>query len=433
VTASDPGYTGIVSTVHGKDSTWRSAFALRWSFWICSLAFVFAGAAYYGVLNILTLFLGQSLRMSDRTAGLTVSFFTGVISISTVFLGPVVDRLGVRRAIVLGFALSLAGRVVLAAAPALPASWFVAWSALAIMALPEGAVTSAIYAGVKQSTTKETSSLGYALLYAFFNGGIVAESFVSALVRQRHGPDGVYWMLAALPAAYLVVNLVAFPRGFGDPVPRARQEGAGRTSWRDAPIANGRFLYFVFALLAVRTLFAHQWLTMPDYVVRAYPASVGARFEWVVALNPLIILVGTPLLALLTKKVDVLTVMIGGTLVSASSPLLLVAGPQLALLLASQVVFSVGEAIWSSRFYEWVAETAPPDRVGAYMGVSTIPWFLAKTTTGLYSGEMLARFCPPRGPQHTGAMWLVYSSIALLSPIALFVARGWLRAGVTVR
>jgi len=422
-----------VSTARSDGSRWRAAFALPWPFWICVLAMLLDGAAYYGVLNILTLFLGQSLRMPDQTAGLTVSFYTGSISIGAMVLGPLVDRLGVRRTILLGFLLSVTGRSLLAAAPALPSSWVVAWLALALMAVPSGVLTSAFYAGVKQSTTKETSSLAYALLYALFNGGILVESFASSLVRQRHGPAGVFWMCAGVTAAYLVVHVVAFPRGFGQPVakvPRGGDAGApAGASWRASPIANGRFLYFVFALLAVRTLFAHQWLTLPDYVVRAYPPSVGARFEWVEGLNPLIILVGTPLLALLTRRVDVLTVMIAGTLVSASSVFLLAGGPDLTLLLVSQVVYSVGEAIWSSRFYEWVAESAPADRVGAYMGVATIPWFLAKTTTGLYSGAMLARFCPEHGEQRTGTMWLVYGVIALASPVLLVLGRRWLKAG----
>jgi dipeptide/tripeptide permease len=404
--------------------------ALTWSFWVCNVAFVFDGAAYYGVLNILTLFLGQAIHMTDRTAGVTVSFFTGAISIGTVLLGPVVDRLGVRRTILFGFLLSVTGRALLASAPALPASSIVAWGALALMATPEGAVTSAIYAGVKQSTTKETSSIGFALLYALFNGGIVAESFASSLVRQKHGTVGVYWMCCALPAAYLLLHLVAFPRRFGDPVPAAAT--AKRRSWRDAPLANPRFVFFVFILLAVRTLFAHQWLTMPDYVLRAYPQNVGARFEWVTGMNPLIILVGTPLVALVTKKIDVLTMMIAGTLVSAASAFLLVPGPHLVLLLAYEILFSIGEAIWSSRFYEWVAETAPPDRVGAYMGVATIPWFVAKATTGLYSGAMLAHFCPAHGELRTGTMWLVYGLLAMVSPVGLFLARGWLRRGSIV-
>ena len=194
-------------------------------------------------------------------------------------------------------------------------------------------------------------------------------------------------------------------------------------------MANPRFLFFIFILLAVRTLFAHQWLTMPDYVVRAYAPDVGARFEWVNGINPFIILIGTPLVALVTKNVNVVTMMIVGTFVSAASPLLLAFGPSLPLLLAYEVVFSIGEAIWSSRFYEWVTQIAPPDRVGSYMGLATVPWFLAKTTTGLYSGAMLARFCPEHGAQRTGTLWLIYAAIAMVSPAGLFVARSWLRRG----
>ena len=50
-----------------------------------------------------------------------------------------------------------------------------------------------------------------------------------------------------------------------------------------------------------------------------------------------------------------------------------------------------------------------------------------------YSGTMLERFCPEHGPQHTGTMWLAYGGIAMLSPVALVLARRWLRADASVR
>jgi POT family proton-dependent oligopeptide transporter len=421
------GAAGIAG--NEETSAWRSVSMLRWPYWVCVLAYVFAGTAYYGGLNILTLFLGHAVHMTDHAASLAVSVYTGAISIAAVALGPVIDRLGVRRAILVAFVLSIATRALLAAAPALPGSTGVACAALVLMALPDGVFTSAVYAGVKQATNKETSSIGFALLYGLFNGGIVVESFASSIVRQREGVVGVYWMCVGIAAAYLVVHFAAFPRGFGGPV--AADPSRPRRSWRSGPLANPRFLYFIFILLAVRTLFAHQWLTMPDYVTRAYAPEVGRRFEWVNGLNPLIILVGTPLVAAFTKKIDVLSMMIVGTLVSAASTFLLAPGPSLVMLLAYEVVFSIGEAIWSSRFYEWVTEVAPPDQVGTYMGAATIPWFLAKATTGLYSGWMLERFCPPTGPQHTGTMWLVYGCIALISPVGLILARGWLRGGLS--
>jgi dipeptide/tripeptide permease len=91
------------------------------------------------------------------------------------------------------------------------------------------------------------------------------------------------------------------------------------------------------------------------------------------------------------------------------------------------VIFSIGEALWSSRFLEYVSQLAPPEKVGVYMGLANVPWFLAKFTTGLYSGAMIARFIPREGPQDTGTLWLVYTAIALSSPVGLLLARGWLR------
>ena len=35
------------------------------------------------------------------------------------------------------------------------------------------------------------------------------------------------------------------------------------------PLANGKFFFFIFCLMPVQTLFAHNWLTLPMYIERA--------------------------------------------------------------------------------------------------------------------------------------------------------------------
>ena len=93
----------------------------------------------------------------------------------------------------------------------------------------------------------------------------------------------------------------------------------------------------------------------------------------------------------------------------------------------------VGEALWSARFLEYASELAPPGRVAQYMGLANIPWLLAKGTTGFYSGWMLAHYCPDKTPPaelNTGTMWLIYSFIAMSSPIGLWLARKWVMAGM---
>lgn len=196
---------------------------------------------------------------------------------------------------------------------------------------------------------------------------------------------------------------------------------------RSLPILDSRFMAFIFVLLPVRTMFAHQWLTMPHYIMRCFPDAVGARYEWFQGLNPLIITFAVPLVAAMTRKVNVISMMIVGTVVSALSTFILATTPDVTLLITYILVFSLGEAIWSSRFFEYVAELAPAGQVGAYMGLAGIPWFLAKFTTGLYSGTMLELFIPEQGAQDSGTLWAIYGLIALASPIGLLLIRRWIR------
>ncbi|MDD5656891.1 MAG: MFS transporter [Elusimicrobia bacterium] len=427
---------------------WESVkllFGASRGFWLVNMVNFGDGIAYFGILTLLTLFLGKErLEMSDHAAGLSVSAFTGLVTLFMFGGGFVSDRLGVRRALTLCLGFLLAGRVLLSASPACPGfSHQAAWLGLLVLALGEGVIQPALYAGVKEYTDARTATMGYGILYAIMNLGIVAENFVSPFVRTRApflglaglglGFDGVFWMCTGITVAMLGVHGACFTRAveLRDRVvaPGAEPEAAGRSladKLRELPFLDGRFMFFIFILLPVRTLFAHQFLTMPDYVFRAYPAEVSAKFEWLNGLNPLIIVIFVPLIAGLTRKANIVTMMIIGTTISALTAFLLVPGPSLTRLILYTLFFSLGEAVWSSRFLEYVADIAPAGRVGAYMGLAGIPWFLAKFTTGLYSGRMLEIFVPKGGPLDTSTLWLIYAFVACASPVGLILARPWL-------
>jgi len=93
---------------------------------------------------------------------------------------------------------------------------------------------------------------------------------------------------------------------------------------------------------------------------------------------------------------------------------------------------SIGEAMWQPRFLQWVAEIAPEGQTGAYMGIAQFPWFLTKVITGLYSGWLLSIYCPKPGEgiQNTQTLWLIYSFIAIISPVILLLAKGWMGKGM---
>jgi len=199
------------------------------------------------------------------------------------------------------------------------------------------------------------------------------------------------------------------------------------------PFRDKRFTFFIFILVPVQTLFAHNWLTLPYYLDRAFQGTmVSQYFEVFSNLNPVLIFVLTPIIAGLTAKADVYKMMIYGTMVMAIPTFLLTVGPNLYLFLLYVLMMTIGEAMWSPRFLQWIAEIAPEGKVGLYMGVGQFPWFLDKVFTGFYSGYFLEKYCPkdvPVSEMNTGFMWFIYGLIALITPIALILAKNWMKKG----
>jgi POT family proton-dependent oligopeptide transporter len=417
-----------------RDLSMRESFRIMFrasrAYWLVNLVNFADGIAYFGILNLLTMFIHDRMGMTDSMTGIAVSFFTGAVTLFMFFGGFVSDRLGVRRALMVSLALLLAGRVFMTSSPMFDAAGIMLWSSLALMALGTGVLQPALYAGAKEFSDPRTSAISYSLIYAVMNLGIVIESWMSPFIRERGGIDAVFWTMAAVNGVVLLFILIFFTRKVeaADRVvhPEPEQHTTLREKLKSLPILDVRFMTFIFVLLPVRTMFAHQWLTMPHYIMRCFPESVGSRYEWFQGLNPLIITFAVPLVAAMTRKVNIIKMMILGTVVSAASTFILAPTPDVTLLITYILIFSLGEAIWSSRFYEYVADLAPAGRVGAYMGLAGIPWFFAKFTTGFYSGSMLEVFIPESGAQDPGTLWTIYGFIALLSPVGLLLTHKWM-------
>ncbi len=200
------------------------------------------------------------------------------------------------------------------------------------------------------------------------------------------------------------------------------------------PFRDIRFTFFIFILIPVQTLFAHNWLTLPYYLDRAFKGSmVSQYFEFFSNLNPILIFFLAPLVAGLTAKANVYKMMIYGTFVMAIPTFLLAFGPNVPLFLTYILFMSIGEAMWQPRFLQWIAEIAPEGKVGIYMGIGQFPWFLTKMITGFYSGYFVAKYLPKTGLPHSGQMWFIYGCIAIISPIALVIAKGWMQKGMRTK
>jgi len=426
--------------------------------WGINLSYVIEGLTYFGVLGLLAIYFNQFIGLDDIDAGRMVGILTGGITLAMLFLGATVDWIGVRKSILIALFFFLGGRILLAIAPDMgPGGIFntahiISMFGILGIIIGLGIYQPACYTAVKKFTTAKTAAMGYAMLYALMNLGGFLPGLISPPIRRSFGILGVYWVFVALTVVGIIVVAVILSKKTvelalanakldtsEDEQPQEKSdepEGAMETLKfyiKNFPIRDVRFMFFIFILIPVQTLFAHNWLTLPQYCSRAFTGVVSDNFEFFVNFNPILIFIFAPIVTALTARKDTYRMMILGTFVMAAPTFFLALGPNIYTLFAYLIIMTIGEAMWQPRFLQWIAEIAPKNMTGIYMGIGQFPWFLTKVITSLYSGWFLMNYCPTDTPvdqMNTEYMWLIYAFIAISTPVALILAKGWMGKGM---
>ena len=421
--------------------------------WGINLSYLLEGLTYFGVVGLLAIFFNDYIGLDDISAGRMVGFLTAGITLGMLFMGATVDLIGARRSLLLSLFLMLVGRTLLTLSPDLgtkglwSSSHLLAMGGLLGIILGYGIYQPACYAAVRQFTSEKTAAMGYAMLYALMNLGGFLPGLISPPVRRAYGITGVFWVYVALTVAgILVIALLLTRKATTRAATQAEAERKEKTApeekkplreqilfyLKNFPVRDARFMYFIFILIPVQTLFAHNWLTLPQYCSRAFTGVVSDNYEFFVNFSPILIFILTPVVTALTSTRNTYTMMIIGTFVMGAPTFILALGPNIVGLFAYLILATLGEATWSARFLQWVAEIAPKNMTGIYMGIGQFPWFLTKVITSLYSGWFLMRYCPagvPPEQMHTGTMWFIYGLIAMITPAGLLLASNWMRRG----
>ena len=430
-----------------------------------NLSYVLEGLTYFGVVGLLAIFFNEFIGLDDIKAGQMVGFLTAGITLAMLFLGATVDWVGVRKALLIALSFMLFGRILLTISPSVgvPGLWqsahWIAILGIVGIIIGNGIYQPAAYAGVKKFTSAKTSAMGYAMLYALMNLGGFLPGLISPPLRRAFTITGVFWVYVILTVVGMaVVALIitkkaekeaiedakAEDRALGTPASDDEEdELSGMTLkekasfyMRNFPLRDMRFLYFIFILIPVQTLFAHNWLTLPQYTSRAFDGFVSRNFEFFVNLNPILIFILTPIVTAFTARKNTYNMMIIGTFVMGFPTFILAFGPNIYTLMIYLIIMTIGEAMWQPRFLQWVAEIAPKNMTGIYMGIGQFPWFLTKIITALYSGWFLMKYCPadtPPSEMNTELMWFIYGIIAISSSFGLIVARKWMLKGFKLK
>lgn len=382
------------------------------TFWVANILELFERFAYYGSSAVLSIYLAEKVGLGDKLGIALMGLYGTAVYLLPILAGPVVDRLGFRRSLVLcfliytagytlvGFAGLPAGAALISALGRLP----YAVLALALTAMGASLIKPCIVGTVARTTTEETKGLGYSIYYMLVNIGGFFGPLLALQVREHFGIPYVMVMSAGTAAALVLATLLFYREPPGAP---EQVRTVGRIL-ADAALVFGnlRFISFLVIFSGFWVMFWQVYLSLTFYVrdTLHFP-----KFELMLAVDAFgIILLTVPITALM-KKVRPILAMTIGFAIASSSWLVMARFATWQGVVAGMLLFAIGEGMQAPRFYEYVADLAPKDSIGTYMGFAFLPIAIGYGLAGLLGGWLVTHYV--HGAGNPSMMWVVVSAI----------------------
>lgn len=441
----------------------------RSEYWGIQVINILDSTVFFAVLTIAVVLLSEDFGFSDINAGYVVTLYASLTTICLLFSGMVTDWLGVRKSFYVsqvGLLITRGAIVLVALKPDLLPEYreAIVTVAFGLMAPFVAMVITVFQAANKRYTSGRSRSAGFNLWYLFMNVGAAAGGYLIDVVRLHLEWDNVHIFTIGCGAAVacMVVNFFTVRRedqfyGPGERAPETSEADLDRPKKKNPweimvavlrETTFWKFVVLITLLLGVRAVFLYMHLLMPKFWLRVIgpDAQIGA----LEVVNPIAVIIGLIVLIPILHRFSVYGMLVYGSMISALSLFIMAipgTGNDIYLYsIIALLVLTVGEVIWSPRLTEYTAAIAPVGQEGTYLGLSMVPYFLAKTLVGLMSGHMLHRWVPeyPEGEpilaerlaageisfwDSPSAMWIILAIPALLGPLVALLLKGWFTKG----
>ena len=395
------------------------------NFWVANTLELFERFAYYGSKAILAVYVADQVGLGPESAGLLVgSLFNGLIYFLPVLAGTVVDRYGFKKSLLACFSIFCLGYLLIGLAglpagkPLVEALGRVPYMilALVITAIGGSLIKPSIVGTVARTTTSETKSLGYSVYYTLVNIGGALGPTLLLQVRENLGIAYVL-VTSSLVSLLLAVSTLLFfrepPRPADAPPPKSM---AGVLADMLLVFRNLRFMTFLVIFSGFWAMFWQIFYSLPFYVRDVLHYS---RFELIETVDAWTIIIVTVPMAALARKLSPMAAMTLGFVLATGCWFIMGSSPTLTACIVAIVVFALGEALQAPRYYQYVADLAPKQQVGTYMGFAFLPIAIGTVIAGAISGKLVTHFINGPGKAAPQRMWYVIGAIGVGSTILM--------------
>jgi dipeptide/tripeptide permease len=410
----------------------RSGFSR--TFWIANIIELFERFAYYGSKAILAVYIAEQVGLGPGKAGFLVgSLFNTLLYFLPPLAGTVVDRYGFKKSLLACFSIFSVGYFLIGLG-GLPqgkplvealggATYMIV--ALVITAIGGSLIKPSIVGTVARTTTPETKSLGYSIYYTLVNLGGAIGPLLALQVRENLGIAYVL-VMSSLVSLCLIAGTAIF---FREP-PRPADAPPAKSM---AKVLADMFMVFRdMKFMSFLVIFSGFWIMFWEifYALPFYVRDVlhFEKFEIIETVDAwTIILITIPVTAL-AKRLKPLAAMTLGFAIASASWFLMGAIPTLTATIAAIAIYAIGEGLQAPRYYEYVADLAPKEQVGTYMGFAFLPVAIGTFVSGAIAGPLVERYVGVRqdgvftpGPDfaNAGRMWFWVGGIGVVATCAM--------------
>lgn len=368
------------------------------NFWVANTLELFERFAYYGSKAILAVFVADQVGLGPEKAGWLVgSLFNGLLYFLPILAGTIVDRYGFKKSLLACFSIFCVGYFLIGLGglpqgkPLVDALGAEVYMILALVVTAVGGslIKPSIVGTVARTTSSETKGLGYSIYYTLVNLGGAIGPILALQVRENLGISYVLVMSSLTSLALALSTLFFFSepeRPADAPPPKTM---AGVLADMFLVFRNARFMAFLVIFSGFWAMFWHIFYALPFYVRDVLHFE---KFEIIETVDAWTIILVTVPAAALAKKLSPLAAMIVGFTLASASWFVMGAFPTLTMTIFAIAIFAIGEATQAPRYYEYVADLAPKEQVGTYMGFAFLPVAIGTFVSGATSGKLVAHY-----------------------------------------
>lgn len=380
------------------------------TFWIANTVELFERWAWYGLFNVLALYLTLSqssgaLGFSQQQKGLLMGIITAMVYFLPIFTGAISDKFGYKKSILISFVLYIIGFAAMSQFRTFPYVFL----SFSIVGLGAAIFKPLVSATVAKTTDSSNSSIGFGIFYMMVNIGSFIGPIVSSKLRET---SWNYVFISSIFAIFLNFLLVFF--FYKEP---QRNENTEKLLINIKKILlnlltvikNVKFLLFLLIIVGFWSVYFQLFYTLPIFIEQWFDTTVlyNAIYdvspwfasiigtherivnpEMIINIDALFIILFQVLISTLVMKWKPLRTMITGFIIFSLGIGLMFMFNSPIFIIFALLIFSIGEMMSSPKITEYIGHIAPADNKAMYMGTSFLPIAGGNFFAGILSGSV---------------------------------------------